>query len=253
MEKIAAVILAAGKGTRMNEGQSSPIPKVMFEVLGKPIIRYAVDLSEHADVTRIVLVVGYKKEIIQEYFGDEVAYVVQEEQLGTGHAAMQAKDLLKGQTDAVMIYYGDHALYKPETVKNLISKYQAEKPTIAMLTVHFEDPKFWAFGRIARNKSGEIEAIVEQKDCTEEQLEIKESNPGFYIFNSEWLWENIDKLKTGNAQKEYYLTDMIGMAVEQGKKIISTEVSEESEVIGINTQEQLVEAEEALKSRAKVN
>lgn len=243
MEKIAGVVLAAGKGTRMNQGTESDMPKVMYEILGKPMIDYSVANLKNAGIEKIVLVVGYKKELVQEYFGDQVEYATQEEQLGTGHAAMMAENILKGKSEAVLVCYGDMPLYKPETIKELIERYMAEKPTVAMLTVVFEDPMKLAFGRIIRDDKGELIAIREQKDCNEEEKKVQECNPGFYIFDADWLWDNFSKLKSNNAQKEYYLTDMIAIAKLQGKKIISTEVSDETEVLGINTPEQLKEVE----------
>lgn len=252
MQKYAAIILAAGKGTRMNEGEASPIPKVMFEANGKPIIHYAVEAIERAGIEKIILVVGYKKEMVMEYLGNQAEYAVQDEQLGTGHAVMVAKEKA-GEAEAVIVFYGDHALYRPESINNLIETYEnppaGGKPTIAMLSVIFDDPEFWAFGRIIRNPDGEVQEIVEQKDCNDEQLKIKESNPGFYIFDAKWLWENINKLKTENVQKEYYLTDIIGIAKEQGKRIIAIPVPEYTEALGINTPEHLKQAEEILKKR----
>ncbi len=247
--KIAAVILGAGKGTRMNEGEASDMPKVMFKANGKPLLEYSINVFKDAGIDKIVVVVGYKKEMIKDYFGDKVEYTEQKEQLGTGHATKMAESNLKGKTDAVIVEYGDMPLYRPETVKHLVEVYKKEKPTIAMLTVDFEDPDFWAYGRIVRNAEGYVEAIVEQKDGTPEQLKIKECNPSFYIFDSEWLWENFDKLSTDNAQSEYYLTDMIKIANDQGKKIIAVKVSEENEVFGVNNPEQLKEVEEILDSR----
>ncbi len=249
MEKYAAVILAAGKGTRMNEGSASPIPKVMFKLNEKPIIDWSVGIMKEVGVNRTVLVVGYKKELVQEYFGEKVEYAIQEEQLGTGHAVAQAKLLLGGQADAIIVFYGDNPLYKPETVKRLIGLYETEKPTIAMLSVVFSNPEFWAFGRIIRDENDEVVGIVEQKDCTSEQLKIQESNSGFYIFDAAWLWQNIDNLDAENVQKEYYLTDLIKIAKAQGKRIIASPVSEENEALGINTLEQLAQAEEVLKGR----
>jgi UDP-N-acetylglucosamine diphosphorylase/glucosamine-1-phosphate N-acetyltransferase len=246
MEKIAAVILAAGKGKRMGSVDGSEIPKVMFRANGKPIVQYLIKSINNAGINNVILVVGYKKEVVKDYFKDEVEYAVQEEQLGTGHATMMAQPNLDGKTEAVIVCYGDMPLYKPETIKNLIIEYQAQEPTIAMLSVKFNDPEFWAYGRIIRDKEGFVEAIVEQKDCNPEQLKIKESNPGFYIFNSKWLWQNLKKLSTDNAQHEYYLTDMIKIARDQGKKIIAVPVSDESEVLGINTPEQLKKVEEIL-------
>lgn len=247
MEKYAAVILAAGKGTRMNEGQASPIPKVMFKANEKPVIDWSVKLIKDAGIYKVVLVVGYKKELIEDYFKDEVDYAEQVEQLGTGHAVQQAESVLKAEAESVIVFYGDCPLYKPETVKKLISLYENEKPTIAMLTAISEDPT--GYGRVFRKTNGDVEAIIEHKDCNQYQLNNKEWNPGFYIFNANWLWDNINKLETNNAQKEYYLTDLIEMATRQEKRIIAMPVSEEAEALGINTPEQLKQAEEVLRNR----
>jgi len=241
--EIAAVILAAGKGTRMGSVEGSEIPKVMFKAHEKPLIRYSVENVRSAGVERVVLVVGYKQEIVREYFGNEVEYAVQEEQLGTGHAAMMARPVLENKVDAVIVCYGDMPLYKSETIKALLDKFESDRPVLAMLTVDFHDPNFWAYGRIIRDEDGYVVANVEQKDCTEEQKAIKECNPSFYIFDANWLWENFDKLRTDNAQHEYYLTDMIKIASDQGKKIIAVKVSGEEEVLGVNTPEQLAQAE----------
>ncbi len=118
-----------------------------------------------------------------------------------------------------------------------------------MLTVEFDDPVFWAFGRIIRDENNNVKGIAEQKDCNEEQLKIKESNPGFYIFKADWFWENAHKIEANNAQNEFYLTDIIEIAKNQGKKIVATPVSEESEALGINTPEQLKQAEEVIRKR----
>ena len=249
MEKYAAVILAAGKGTRMNEGLASPIPKIMFDLNGKKIIDWSVKLIRDSGIDKIVLIVGYKKELIEDHFKNDVEYAVQNEQLGTGHAVMMAENVLKDKSESIIIFYGDNCLYKPESVKRLIDLYEKERPTIAILTVEFDDPVFWAFGRILRDQSGEVIGIREQKDCSEEELKIKESNPGFYIVDSAWLWENLKKINNQNAQGEYYLTDIIELAKAQNKRIIATPVSEEAEALGINNPDQLKEAEKVLQSR----
>jgi len=243
-----AIILAAGKGTRMRDDS---LPKVMFPLLGKPLIQYGVDHVKQAGVEDVVLVVGYQKEKVQDYFGHKVKYALQLEQKGTGHAVMMAQDQILGGLDGVLVCYGDMPLYQPKTIQRLINAYHTQHPTIAMLTVNFENPDFWAYGRITRDAHGQISGIVEQKDCTSEQRLIKESNPGFYIFNPAWLKENITKLSTNNAQKEYYLTDLVEMAVRQHKTVVTVPVSEESEALGINTPEQLKEAEKVLLSRRK--
>ncbi len=247
--KIAAVILAAGKGTRMGEVEGSVIPKVMFRAHEKPLIEYSINNVMSAGIENVVLVVGYKREMITGHIGEQVQYAIQEEQLGTGHAVKMAKENVAGKYDAALVCYGDMPLFKPETIKNLVNLYEQEKPTIAMLSVEFDDPNYWAYGRITRNQNGEIIGIVEQKDCTPEQLEIKESNPGFYIFDNSWVWEALEHIGSNNAQHEYYLTDLIGMAIEQGKKVIAVPVSEEEEVIGVNTPNQLKQVEDIIDKR----
>ncbi|MEI6040334.1 MAG: sugar phosphate nucleotidyltransferase [Candidatus Berkelbacteria bacterium] len=249
MEKYAAVILAAGKGTRMNEGLASPIPKVMFELHGKPIIDWAVQSIKDVGVNRIVLVVGYKREMIQDYFGDKLEYAIQEEQLGTGHAVAQARLLLASQTEQVIVFYGDSPLYTPGSIKRLMNMHEEQKATISMLTVVSPEGDLTGYGRVFRNELGHVADIIEHKDCTPEQLECREWNPGFYIFNSEWLWSNISKLEANNAQKEYYLTDMIHIAKSQGMRVCATSVTDENEALGVNNQEQLKEAEEIITNR----
>jgi len=247
-KKIVALILAAGKGTRMNDGKvGSDVPKVMYEALGKPLIDYSVNNVKKAGINEIILVVGYKKEVVQGYWKEKVLYAEQKEQKGTGHAVMMAEDLLEGKADAILVCYGDMPLYQPNTIKKLIDLYSEEMPVIAMLSVEFADPNAWAYGRIERDDKNKIKDIVEQKDCSEEQKCIKECNPGFYIFNSEWLWKNLNKLKTDNAQSEYYLTDMIKIAVDNGEKVVAIPVENEWEALGVNTREQLMEAKEKLK------
>lgn len=246
MKDIIAVILAAGKGTRMGDTDR---PKVMFEANNKPIVEYLVQSIQSAGVNDIVLVVGYLQQRVRKHFKDRVQYVEQREQKGTGHAVMMAKDLLEGKSKAVLVSYGDMPLYKTETIKKLIEKYIIEKPAIAMVTVDLADPDFWAYGRVLRDKNGEIVATVEQKDATEEQRKIKECNPSFYLFDSDWLWENLGRIGTDNAQKEYYLPDLISIARSQGKKIVSIKAESEGEVLGVNTPEQLEKVAKILKKR----
>ncbi len=252
MEKIVSVVLAAGKGTRMVDMAGyNDLPKVMAVLAGHPMISYCLDNLQRAGVDKKVVVVGYKQEIVREYLDGEVEYAEQDLQLGTGHAVLAAKGQLRGKYGSVLVCYGDMPLYKPETIRKLIEEYDEKCPAIAMLSVNFEDPIFWAYGRIIRDKNGNVVKIVEQKDCDEKQLKIKECNPGFYIFEAKWLWENIDKLQANNSQGEFYLTDLIGLANEQKKKIVAVPVNEESEAMGINTFEQLKRAEEVLVERSK--
>lgn len=250
MKNIIAVILAAGQGKRMGS-EEAKLPKVMFKIADKPMIRYSIDNLRSAGVSDVVVVVGYEKEKVTNYLKNEVEYVEQHEQLGTGHATAMAKEKAKDKTKWLLVCYGDMPLFQPATIKKLIKEIETEKPTLSMLTVKFDDPEFWAYGRIVRNTDNGIEKIIEQKDCDPEELKIKECNPSFFIFDNKWFWDNIMKLSTANAQKEYYLTDMIGLASKQGKKIIGISVDHEWEALGINNPEQLIEAEEILKKIKK--
>jgi len=248
MKDIVVVILAAGKGKRIG-AEEAGLPKVMFKVAGKPMVWYSVEKFRNLGIKDVILVIGYQKEKVMGYFADDVKYAVQEELLGTGHAAMMARDLAEGKYRGLLVCYGDNPMFAPKSIKKVINTFKKESPTIAMLTVKFKDPEYWAFGRIVRNKREEIVKIVEQKDCSLKELKIQESNPGFYIFNNDWFWANIDKLRSDNSQKEYYLTDMIGLAVEQGKKVIGIPVKSEQEALGINNLDQLKEAEKILKEK----
>jgi len=246
MKDIIAVILAAGKGTRMG---SADRPKVMYEANGKPMVEYLINSVQKAGVKEIVLVVGFMQGKVRDYFKNRVKYVEQKEQLGTGHAVMMTKDLLKGKSNSIIVSYGDMPLYKTATIKKLIEKFDDEKPTIAMVTVDLGDPDFWAYSRVIRNAEGKIIATVEQKDATEKQRKIKECNPSFYLFDADWLWDNLDKISTNNAQKEYYLPDLISIATSQSKRIVSVKAENENEVLGVNTPEQLKKVERILKMR----
>lgn len=245
---IQAVVLAAGKGTRMNNGNDCQIPKVMFPLNGKPIISYCLDNLKKAGIEKIILVVGYQKEMVEEYLGKNYDYAVQEKQLGTGHAVMAAAEKINPNFAGVIVCCGDCPLFKAETIKNLREVFIKENPAVALLSVIVKDPIFWAYGRVVRDENQNVVSIIEQKDCSPEELQIKECNTGFYIFDTKWLLENLSKIKTENSQKEYYLTDMIKIAQNQGKKVVAIPVSEESEALGINTPEQLRQAEEALRN-----
>lgn len=245
MKKIISIVLAAGQGKRMG-AQEAKLPKVMFELAGKPMIRYHLDNIKNAGVSDIVLVVGFEKEKIIEYLGDEVQYVEQYERLGTGHATAMAKDKVIGKSKWVIVSYGDMPFYQPESIRKLIEKVEKERPTMGMLTVHFDDPEFWAYGRIIRDDNSKVIKNVEQRDCDGEQLKINDCNPSFYIFNNEWLWKNILKLGTSNAQKEYYLTDLIELAVKENG-VVDVPVEHEWEAFGINNPDQLKEAEKILR------
>lgn len=241
--KTRIVILAAGKGTRMN----SEIAKVLTLLNGKPVIQYLLRSVRESGVDENpVIVVGHQAGEVKKALGNNYGYALQDEQLGTGHATKCARELI-GEAENVIVFYGDVPLIKPKTIRALEELHRKSDSPIAMMTTtvpSFNDwhSSFYGFGRIIRNDHGEIDAIVEKRDATPEQLQIKEVNPGLYCFKSEWLWENLDRLKNENAAGEYYLTDLVHLAIEEGHKIISLDI-DPLECVGINTPEDLALAE----------
>ncbi|MFA5840798.1 MAG: NTP transferase domain-containing protein [Candidatus Paceibacterota bacterium] len=238
-DKVKIIILAAGKGKRMQ----SELPKALIPLGGKPMIRYILDKVETLSSDMPYIVVGYNKEQIIKQLGDNYHYVIQEEQLGTGHAVNAVKNYTKDAIGSVVVLYGDQPFTSAETIKRLIEKQNNTKTKIVMATVPIPDFENWrigliSFGRIIRGKDGHVKRIVEFKDANEEEKNIKELNSGIYAFDAKWLWNNIEKLKNENAQKEYYLTDLIKMATEEGTEIESIEI-DAKEALGANTKEEL--------------
>jgi len=237
---IQVIILAAGHGKRMN----SEIPKSLIEIGGKPIIIHLLDTIKKSGICpKPIVVVGQGAEAIKEKLGDQVDYVYQKEQLGTGHAVAVCEDFLKEKDEDILVLYGDQPLLKPESLEKLADLHQKKQTKITMMTTTPEDfldfkKPLYDYGRIVRDSKNNIMEIVEKKDCTSEQLEIKEVNPGYYCFKADWLWENISKLKNDNSQAEYYLTDLIKMAIGQGHEITSISI-EPKETLGVNNAEQL--------------
>lgn len=220
-----AIILAAGKGTRMKSEQS----KVMHRLIDRPMLAYIIDALRAVNVQRIVVVVGYQAESIKEAFQGQVEFALQQPQLGTGHAVMQCSQLKDAQGDTVIIN-GDGPCIQPETLEHLFQMNQNASCTL--LTAELEDAG--AYGRIIRNENGDVTSIVEAKDCTKQQLMVNEINAGMYCFKNKDLFENLDKLQTNNAQNEYYLTDMVSILASQGKKVKGLVIENRDEVMGIN-------------------
>ena len=247
--KIQVIIVAAGKGKRMKSDE----PKALALLKGKPLLQYILETLKKLDPEiRPVIVVGHKKERVIEELGNEYIYAEQHEQLGTGHAVGSAKSAIKTPHDIVIVLATDQPLVSKETLKQIISTHAEKNPTITMATVIIPDFKDWRiglnhFGRIIRNENGKIKKIVEFKDTTEEEKEIKELNPALYAFDAKWLWENIDKLKNENAQKEYLLTDLIKMAFDQNKNIELVQTSNIFEALQPNSQEELELLEKLVK------
>lgn len=240
--KIASVILAAGQGTRMR----SSLPKVLHPLLGRPLIDYAIDT--HVEVTggRPVIVIGHGADEIRQAAGDRADFVIQEPQLGTGHAVRQAEAQLRGRSNLVLVTYADMPLLTQETLRRLIEAHQDHSGPITMLTVVASDPR--GFGRVVRDEHGRVKAIVEEAQATPEQLEIRELNVSAYCFSSAWLWEALSRIQL-SPKGEYYLTDLVEIAVGDGLPVQALQAEDISETIGINTRVHLAEAEALLRQR----
>lgn len=243
------VILAAGKGTRMAGATNEPMPKVLIPLRGKPVIKYLLEeVSQIETDTKPIVVVGYMHELVEQELGNEFLYAIQAEQLGTGHAVICTRLQVSAQNFIVL--NGDMPFITTTSLRKLIDVHENKKAKVSMFTAvlpNFEGvfEHFLSFGRILRNPSGEIEKIQEFKDCTEEQKLITEVNTGEYMFNSEWLWPQLEKIDSHNAQGEIYLTDIIELAIKDGQSVESLSIAPE-EVYGINTPDHLVHAQTLL-------
>lgn len=249
--EMAVVILAAGQGKRMAATYPDK-PKVLVEIGGKPFIIWLMDsIKESKIAEKVILVIGHKGGEVKKILGSSYEYVEQLERLGTGHAVSVTEQTLAGVCDNIMILYGDHPFVKPETLRALKNLHISSGAYLSMVTAKPENFEGWRrtfadFGRIIRNEKGEIIRLVEKKDATEDELAVREVNLGMYVFRASWLWPHLRKLERKNVQNEYYLTDLIKMATEEGAHILATNV-DPKEGIGFNTPEQVLEAETLLK------
>jgi bifunctional UDP-N-acetylglucosamine pyrophosphorylase/glucosamine-1-phosphate N-acetyltransferase len=241
--KITAVLLAAGQGTRMK----SNLPKVLHPVAGKPMIWHALQSISQSTTEKPIVVVGHGADEVTKYLGDSALTVLQEPQLGTGHAVMQAETLLKGKTDLVVVCYSDMPLLRGETLQKLVETQKNNKGPISMLTVVADDPH--GFGRIIRKADGTVEAIVEEYVATPEQLQVKELNVGGYCFDADWLWDALRRIPKNPKKGEYYLTDTVELATKEGLPVQATLMDDVEETIGINTRVHLAEVETAMRRR----
>ena len=228
-----AIVMAAGKGTRMKSKKS----KLVQKIFGKEVVRRAVENAKNAGVQDIVAVVGYQKEEVMAVLGDTVKYAFQEDMMGTGHAVLMAKEYLQGKKGKVLVLNGDVPLIRPETLNKLIEKSIENKEYATLLTAIYDNPK--GYGRIIRDEGGNVLAIVEEKDTTDEQKEIKEINAGIYCFDIEELLSALEEIKPNNAQGEYYITDVIGIMNKKGLKTGAVVVEDNTEILGINDRIQL--------------
>src|SRR5512145_1360835 len=241
--KITAVLLAAGQGTRMK----SDLPKVLHPLCGKPMIWHALEALKSATTEKPVVIVGHGAEAVRKYVGDAADCVLQEPQLGTGHAAMQAESLLKGKTDIVIVTYADMPLLRGETFQQLVETQRLNPGPLTLLTVIADDPR--GFGRIVRKPDGTVEAIVEEYVATPEQQQIKELNVGAYCFKADWFWDALQRIEKNPKKGEYYLTDIVEIAVKDNLPVQAVLHDDFTETIGINTRVHLSEAEAAMRMR----
>jgi bifunctional UDP-N-acetylglucosamine pyrophosphorylase / glucosamine-1-phosphate N-acetyltransferase len=245
MTKITAVVLAAGMGTRMKSG----VVKVMHPLAGVPMIAWPVAAAFEAGVGRCVLVVGHQGETVRAYFEkqpEQVAFAVQSEQLGTGHAVACAMPEL-GSASTVLILCGDTPLLSAATLRDMLQRHQESGATVTVLTAHFENP--FGYGRIVKGNDGSVKAITEEKDATPELRQIREVNAGVYCVDRAFLESALAKLDSNNAQGEYYLTDVVRQAAAQGLKCLSYTVADAEEITGVNDRVQLAEVGRVLRGR----
>lgn len=236
---IKVIVLCAGKGTRMKSEKA----KVMHEIMGQPMSKYIYDIAKEISNQKPLFVVGYKKEQIEEYFKDNVDYIEQSVQMGTGHAIMITKDNIN-EEDNVLILCGDTPLIKKETIKRLID--ENSKKDAVILTSIVDNP--YGYGRIIKDNKGNFDKIVEEKDATNEQKNIQEINAGMYLVKGNLIKENIEKLTNDNSQKEYYLTDLFELLKKQNKDI-ATFLIDKQEILGVNSRVQLEEARRIIQDR----
>ncbi len=240
--RVASVILAAGQGTRMR----SELPKVLHSLAGKPLVAYSIQAAAEATGAKPVLVIGHAAERIQEAVGEQVLYAIQSPQLGTGHAVRQAESILKDKADLVLVTLADMPLLSAHTLKEIIALQAAHTGPISMATIRVDDPR--GFGRVVRDHAGNVIAIVEEAQATEDQLTIRELNASIYCFKADWLWQALNRVPL-SPKGEYYLTDVVGLAVSDGMTVQTLQLEDGAEAIGINTRVHLAEAEALLRQR----
>jgi bifunctional UDP-N-acetylglucosamine pyrophosphorylase/glucosamine-1-phosphate N-acetyltransferase len=238
-----AVILAAGKGTRMK----SDLPKVVHRIEGKCLVDYVIEAARGADVSDICLVVGYKHEVVErEITNKDVHFALQPEQLGTGHAVKCAREFLgdKGET---LILFGDTPLITAETLRKLAAYHEEKKNAVTVLSATVEDPT--GYGRIIRDGEGNFVKSVEHKDATEQERQSREINSGMYLFDTAELKLALDLIRPNNAQGEYYLPDTLTIIKEKGLRVDAYALSDATDITGVNDQTQLAEAAEIIRGR----
>jgi UDP-N-acetylglucosamine diphosphorylase/glucosamine-1-phosphate N-acetyltransferase len=239
-EELSVIILAAGKGTRMK----SELPKVLHPLCGRPMLSYALDAARALEPEQIIVVVGFRHELVREAFGDELTYALQEPQLGTGHAVQVAAPLLAGFTGDVLVTYGDMPLLRGETLERVRAARREAGAAGAALTAVLDDPP--AYGRVVRDAASDFVRIVEDRDCTPAERAIREVNLGVYAFAGAPLARALGDLRADNAQGEYYLTDVPALLVARGERVVTHQLTDLDEAAGVNDVEALHHVEGVL-------
>jgi bifunctional UDP-N-acetylglucosamine pyrophosphorylase/glucosamine-1-phosphate N-acetyltransferase len=248
LNKTAVVILAAGKGTRMKSEKA----KVLYEIGGRPMLSYVLDRAREMGSKKTVVVVGHQADKVREAFSDkDIIFVEQKEQLGTGHAVMQAEKALSRFKGDILILSGDVPLITSETLTGLMDAHRKSKATLTVLTAEPENP--YGYGRIIKDSKGNIKKIVEEKDATAEERKVREINTGIYCVDSAFLLKALKKIESKNVQKEHYLTDIVGIAVKEKRKVATCKASDFKEAMGINSRIELAEAECIIKTKTLEN
>lgn len=241
--EVSAIVLAAGKGTRMK----SDYPKCAHTIIDKPMVEYVIDALQETKIKNIVTIVGYGKEKIKSLLKDKVKFAVQEEQLGTAHAVMQARPHLEGIDGITIIAIGDMPFIRRETFYSLLINHMQDQADLTVLTV--EHPQPYGYGRILRDDSGQVQAIVEERDCTKEQTQIREINSSVYAVDNKKLFQFIDQIENKNDQKEFYLTDLVTVFIKNGLRVSGYKTTNYQELSGINDKLQLAKMENEYQQR----
>jgi UDP-N-acetylglucosamine diphosphorylase/glucosamine-1-phosphate N-acetyltransferase len=240
-QDLAVIILAAGKGTRMQ----SSLAKVLLPLAGHPLLHYVLDLSSKLNPVRTIVVVGHQAEKVQEAFADrEVEFVMQHEQLGTGHAAQQAKEKLENFKGLILVLCGDMPLIRPDTLMQMVDGHRESGAKCTVLTLKSDGCH--DFGRIIRDEKGVILKIVEFKDASDVEKNVDEFNSGVYCFDSDLFFKALGGVESDNAQNEYYLTDTIECLVRKSYRVQATQTQDADEILGINSPDDLNRAERLL-------
>ncbi|MCH8902575.1 MAG: NTP transferase domain-containing protein [Bacteroidetes bacterium] len=237
---IFAIILAAGKGTRMN----TSLPKALVQLNGIPIIQHLIESLGEAGIEDIIVVIGHESEQIKKVLGKKFRYAEQVEQKGTAHAVMQTKKMVTTTDRDVLVFVGDSPLISTKTIQQLIEHHRTKNADCTFLTADFASR--YPYARIVRDEEGALTKCVEQKDATEDELEISEALSSHFIFNANLLYENIDEVEADQNNGEYYLTDMIGIFLEKGLKVETLKVEHYEELVGLNTLEDIEWAEKIM-------